>query len=53
MFRVLYVWFASLFLKVCYSRLIETLQASLNPYTEYKLMVSDTVLQNKEVWGIM
>jgi len=32
---------------------IDSLRATLNPYTKFKVMVSDTVLKNKKAWGIM
>lgn len=33
--------------------LIESLRATLNPYTKYKLSISETVLKNKNAWGIV
>ncbi|MFW5498898.1 MULTISPECIES: DUF6088 family protein [unclassified Maridesulfovibrio] len=32
---------------------IGSLRDSLNPYTKFKVMVSDAVLKNKKAWGIM
>lgn len=33
--------------------LIESLRATLNPYTKYKLATSEMVLKNKNAWGIV
>ncbi|WP_321403468.1 DUF6088 family protein [Maridesulfovibrio sp.] len=32
---------------------VDSLRGSLNPYTKFKVMVSDAVLKNKKAWGIM
>ncbi|WP_419780306.1 DUF6088 family protein [Maridesulfovibrio sp.] len=33
--------------------LIESLRTTLNPYTKYKLPISNTILKNKKAWGIV
>ncbi|WP_156891662.1 hypothetical protein [Maridesulfovibrio zosterae] len=33
--------------------LIESLRATLNPCTKYKLPISETILKNKKAWGIV
>ncbi len=33
--------------------LIESLRATLNPYTKYKLATSETILRNQKAWGIV